>query len=145
MADVPFRVAEWLNSDSSTVNTFVGEACVQCLNTKEPTELIPVVARLKQFVESNDEIHKLFKQAFQELPLKTPYDKDPIGNPQIRDFNLFLRMLNVVLSSPPRFEKHNYVGLPSSAMLNWITYTPSDVVLFASVYSLTDMIVTNNV
>lgn len=129
-SDVPFRVAEWLDSDSATVNHWIETIYQECLHQSDSDPLLPVVERLRCFIESNERVLGLFKAAFAEIPLQPPFDKDAFGNTQIRDYRLYLKMLNRMVTMPQRYEKHDWVGVPLHSILLWVIHTPSGFKLF---------------
>jgi phosphatidylserine decarboxylase len=61
----------------------------------------------------------LFHQMFEQVPRKPPYNKDPTGKPQVRDYRLMLRLFNVIMTHAPEFNKTGLVGFPINAILDW--------------------------
>lgn len=50
----------------------------------EPEDFHPVVQEFQRTIEDNAEIYMGFHEMFRQVPDKPPYDKDPMGRPQVR-------------------------------------------------------------
>lgn len=55
------------------------------------------------FIESSSRAYMYFEQMFDEIPQMPPYDEDLHGNPQIRDYDRLLEVLNHILTTTPGF------------------------------------------
>jgi len=126
---VPYQVGKWLSSDQKILNRWVKDL-VQ--NTDAPHQpLLPVVQDLKNLIESDPELLMLFTQMFEQVPSNTPeYQKDPTGQPQIRDYQLMLRLINRVMNKAPEFNQSGLVGFPINAIINWPMATPAGTSVF---------------
>ena len=125
---VPFRVGEWLESDAVKVNNWIGNLMSEI--RPEDKTIHPTVENLKNYIEGNEEVLKLFQEMFDEVPFDPPYDKDPDGNPQIRSYLLFLEVMDRIISTPPRYESGEFVGAAIYEILNWCIGTPAACTLF---------------
>lgn len=96
---------------------------------KNPKGLIPVLQEFRDFIESNPRIRMLFTQMWDEIPSKKPYDKDPTGHKQIRDYGHMLAVLNHIFSRAPEWtdaaENVGMVGVPMCAVFDYPMATPS--------------------
>lgn len=94
-----------------------------------PKELVPVLKEFKDFIESNPRIRMLFNQMWDELPNKEPYNKDPTGHKQVRDYGHMLSVLNHIFTRAPEWtdaaEHVGMVGVPMCAIFDYPMATPS--------------------
>ncbi|KAK8116999.1 uncharacterized protein PG998_005280 [Apiospora kogelbergensis] len=92
-------------------------------------KLIPVLQEFKDFIEGNPRIYMYFSQMWEEVPHKHPYDKDPTGAAQIRDYEHMLDMLNHVFTKAPEWTDAAYgvgmVGVPMVGIFDYAMATPS--------------------
>lgn len=125
----PYQVGRWQPSDQKILNRWV-EDLVRETNTKA-LPLTPVVQDLKNLIESDPELLMLFTQMFEQVPSNTPeYQKDPTGQPQIRDYRLMLQLINQVMTRAPEFNQTALVGFPINAIINWPMATPAGTTVF---------------
>jgi phosphatidylserine decarboxylase len=68
-------------------------------------ELHPVIAEFQQLIETDPEIFMLFKQMFEQVPRRRPYDKDPTGKQQVRDYRHMLELLDTIMTHAPEFDQ----------------------------------------
>src|SRR5271157_501573 len=61
----------------------------------------------------------LFHQMFEQVPRKPPYNKDPTGKPQVRDYRHMLQLLNTIMTHAPEFNQSGLVGCPINAIFDW--------------------------
>lgn len=96
---------------------------------ENPKDLVPVLREFKDFIESNPRIRMLFTQMWDEVPTKAPYDKDPTGHKQVRDYGHMLAVLNHVFTRAPEWtdaaEHVGMVGVPMCAIFDYVMATPS--------------------
>ncbi|KAK8029549.1 hypothetical protein PG993_010840 [Apiospora rasikravindrae] len=92
-------------------------------------KLIPVLQEFKEMIEGNARIYMYFSQMWEEVPHKHPYDKDPTGQAQIRDYQHMLDMLNHVFTKAPEWTDAAYgvgmVGVPMVGIFDYAMATPS--------------------
>ena len=72
----------------------------------------------------------LFSQMFQQVPKKAPFNQDPTGKPQIRDYLQMLRLMNRIMTKAPEFNKTGLVGFPINAILDWPMGTQAGTAAF---------------
>ncbi|KAF4983426.1 hypothetical protein FZEAL_1155 [Fusarium zealandicum] len=101
---------------------------------ENPKELVPVLQEFKDFIEKTPRVYMYFMQMFDEIPQKHPYQNDPTGTPQIRDYEHMLQVLNCILSRAPEWtdaaESVGMVGVPMNAIFDYPMGTPSGYAAF---------------
>lgn len=95
---------------------------------ENPKELVPVLQEFKEFIETTPRIYMYFVQMFEEIPRKHPYENDPTGTPQLRDYEHMLQVLNHIFSTAPEWtdaaESVGMVGVPLCAIFDYPMGTP---------------------
>ena len=114
---IPYRVGHWLPSDQVVLDDWMRNLIAE--TTAENNSLLPVMEELKDLIESDPEIYMLFHQMFSQVPNKAPYNQDPTGKPQVRDYHHMLQLINQILTKAPEFNKSGLVGFPINAILDW--------------------------
>ncbi|MDP2721120.1 MAG: phosphatidylserine decarboxylase family protein [Bacteroidales bacterium] len=114
---VPYRVGEWLPTDHAVLNQWMKDLIAEAEADQSP--LLPVVDELKQLIESDPEVYMLFHQMFDQVPNKPPYNQDPTGKPEVRNYLHMLQLINQVMTKAPEFNKTGLVGFPINAILDW--------------------------
>lgn len=90
--------------------------------------LHPAVQDLADFIETDPRAWLLFQQMFEQVP---PTDtRDPAGEPQVRDWRTFMRLLDAVIRRAPAFNKTGIVGAPLNALLDRAMATPAGYAAF---------------
>jgi phosphatidylserine decarboxylase len=115
--DLPYRVGEWLPSDQVFLDNWL--ASIIHKTHTEDRALHPVIAGFQHLIESDPQIFMLFHQMFEQVPRKPPYNKDPTGKPQVRDYRHMLQLLNTILTHAPEFNRSGLVGCPINTILDW--------------------------
>ena len=92
--------------------------------------LHPVIEEFKNLIENDPEIYMLINQMFEQIPKKSPYNKNPIGKSQVRDYPHMLNLINAILTTAPEFNKTGLVGFPINAILDWAMGTQSGFAVF---------------
>jgi phosphatidylserine decarboxylase len=111
------RVGHWLPTDHAVMQSWLA-SLIEGVEQR-PQPLHPVIEDFKALIENDAEIYMLFHQMFSQVPRRPPYDKDPTGQPQVRDYHLMLRLFNAILTQAPKFNKSGLVGFPINAILDW--------------------------
>lgn len=92
-------------------------------------KLIPVLQEFKEFIEGNSRVYMYFCEMWEEIPRKPPYNKDPTGKSQIRDYKHMLAVLNHIFSQAPGWtdaaESVGMVGVPMCAVFDYAMGTPA--------------------
>ncbi len=111
------RRGKWLPADQRVLDAWLAELIDEV--AARPRPLHPAIAEFKAFIESDPEAYMLFHQMFEEVPKKPPYDKDPFGAPQVRDYRVMLNLFNAILTRAPQYNSSGVVGFPINAILDW--------------------------
>jgi phosphatidylserine decarboxylase len=72
----------------------------------------------------------LFNQMFEQVPKKPPYNKDPTGKPQVRDYRHMLQLLNTLMTHAPEFDQSCLVGCPINTIFDWSMGTAAGFAAF---------------
>ncbi|KAL8803037.1 MAG: hypothetical protein Q9182_003407 [Xanthomendoza sp. 2 TL-2023] len=89
--------------------------------------LSPAVRELQMVIEHDHLLNDLFIRMFQEVPTIPPFDVDPGGHQQMRDYISFLRYLDNVVVRSPQFSTTILFGFPINVVLAWPMATPSGI------------------
>lgn len=127
-APAPYRVGQWLPSDHAFLANWL-EAMVHKTHS-EPRSLHPVIADFQGLIESDPEIFMLFSQMFEQVPRRRPYNNDPTGKPQVRNYLHMLQLLNTILTHAPEFDQTGLVGCPINAIFDWSMGTAAGMAAF---------------
>jgi phosphatidylserine decarboxylase len=125
---IPYRVGKWLPSDHAFLRSWL-EAMIRKA-AEESRSLHPVVAELRDLIETDPEIFMLFSQMFEQVPRRPPYDKDPTGKPQVRDYPHMLQLLNAVMTHAPEYNHSGLVGCPINTIFDWPMGTAAGLAAF---------------
>ena len=126
--DVPYRVGEWLPSDQAFLDRWL-EAMIRKTHA-EVKALHPVIADFQYLIESDSGLFMLFNQMFEQVPSKPPYNKDPTGKPQVRDYRHMLQLLNALLTHAPEYDQTGLVGCPINTIFDWSMGTAAGFAAF---------------
>lgn len=124
----PYRVGEWLPSDHAFLSRWL-DSMIRKSQT-EPKALHPEIAEFQALIESDPEIFMLFNQMFEQVPKRPPYDKDPCGKPQVRDYRQMLGLLNTIMTHAPEFDSTGLVGCPINSIFDWSMGTAAGMAAF---------------
>jgi phosphatidylserine decarboxylase len=125
---MPYRVGAWLPSDHEFLSKWLG-SMIQKAHS-EPRALHPVIADLQALIETEPELFMLFSQMFEQVPRRPPYDKDPRGKRQVRDYRHMLQLLNTILTHAPEFDQTGLVGCPINTIFDWPMATAAGMAAF---------------
>ncbi|PPV08763.1 phosphatidylserine decarboxylase [Xanthomonas bromi] len=130
---IAHRVGRWLPSDQHVLETWlsalVREVDADTLKAA-PRPLHPVIDDFQALIEGDAQIYMLFHQMFEQVPHKPPYNQDRTGTPQVRDYQLMLKLFNAIMTRAPEFNQTGLVGFPINAILDWPMETGSGVSAF---------------
>lgn len=105
---IQHRVGGWLPRNHSVLETWLDKRVIQC--DAEPVPFLPVIRDFQQLIEGDAEIFMGFHQMFDQVPSKPPYNADPTGKPQVRDYDytphINLRHLVILTSLGSRLHVH---------------------------------------
>jgi phosphatidylserine decarboxylase len=123
-----YRVGAWLPTDHAFLVRWL-EAMIQKTGT-EPRALHPVIEEFQALIETDAAIFMLFNQMFEQVPRRPPYNKDPAGKPQVRDYRQMLQLLNFILTHAPEFDHTGLVGCPINSIFDWSMGTSAGMAAF---------------
>ncbi|KAG7293723.1 hypothetical protein NEMBOFW57_003780 [Staphylotrichum longicolle] len=132
-ADIPSkhrvnRPGNWLPADNRVHREWLGKT-IDHVDKHGEQELIPVLREFKELIEDNPRIYMYFTEMWDEIPSKPPYQNDPTGKSQIRDYQHMLQILNHVFGKAPEWTDAaasvGMVGVPMAAILDYAMGTPS--------------------
>jgi phosphatidylserine decarboxylase len=126
--DIPYRVGDWLPSDQAFLDRWL-EAMIRKTHAQVKA-LHPVIADFQDLIESDSELFMLFNQMFEQVPRKPPYNKDPTGQPQVRDYRHMLQLLNALLTHAPEYDQTGLVGCPINTIFDWSMGTAAGFAAF---------------
>ncbi|EAW14283.1 phosphatidylserine decarboxylase family protein [Aspergillus clavatus NRRL 1] len=105
--------------------------------TQPSHEQPPVHAVIREFqtvIESDAIVFMHACAMFQQVPSESPYNNDPLGRPQIRDYKQMLQLMNALLTAAPKWDNQvfqiGWTGFPINVVLNWPMSTPSGKAFF---------------
>lgn len=124
----PYRIGEWLPSDQDVLDEWLDLLIVRTQENPQP--LVSSLQEFKNLIESDPELYMLFNQMFEQIPNRPPYNLDPTGAPQVRDYNHMLQLLNQMMTEAPTFNKTGLVGFPINAILDWPMGTAAGTTAF---------------
>ncbi|WP_215776456.1 phosphatidylserine decarboxylase family protein [Paludibacterium sp. B53371] len=124
----PFRVGQWLPSDQALLTQWLSDLHEEARELKKP--LHPVLQSFQALIENDAEIYMLFHQMFEQVPHRPPYNRNPAGGPQVRNYQQMLQMINVILTRAPAFNTTGLVGFPINAILDWSMGTTAGFAAF---------------
>ncbi|KAH6623640.1 Phophatidylserine decarboxylase-domain-containing protein [Chaetomium tenue] len=122
------RPGAWLPADNRVHREWLGRT-IDHIDEHGEKELIPVLREFKQLIEENPRIYMYFTEMWDEIPNKAPYQNDPTGESQIRDYDHMLQVLNHVFGRAPEWTDAaasvGMVGVPMAAIFDYAMGTPS--------------------
>ncbi len=114
-----YNVAKWTLEDQKTYNAWFQKV----IDGNIDSPLHTVVKEFKDLIENDPKLFMLFTQMFDQVPSK--HTTDPLGMPQIKNYNQMLHVMNRVLTMAPEFSHSGFVGFPVNSILNWPMATPA--------------------
>jgi phosphatidylserine decarboxylase len=96
------RPGSWLPADNRVHREWLGRT-IDHIDEHGEKELIPVLREFKNLIEENPRIYMYFTEMWDEIPSKPPYQNDPTGASQIRDYHHMLQVLNHVFGDAPEW------------------------------------------
>ena len=124
----PFRVGEWLPSDQAVQDAWLDKLIAE--TDRKPKRLHPVVQEFQDMIESDADLYMFFTQMFNQVPRRPPYNLNPAGKPQVRNYRHALRLINAILTKAPRFNESGLVGFPINAIFDWSMATTGGYAAF---------------
>ncbi|PCH42429.1 phosphatidylserine decarboxylase protein [Wolfiporia cocos MD-104 SS10] len=133
-SDVPYRVGGWLPRDQRILERWLAKriAAVEERWRRADESLHPVIQEFQALIEGDPIIYMGFHEMFEQVPTKPPYNNDPTGKPQVRDYKLMLYLFDDILTLAPAYEDNALVGFPINAILDWPMGTPAGYSMFTN-------------
>ncbi|KAH9487442.1 L-tryptophan decarboxylase [Psilocybe cubensis] len=123
---VRHRVGGWLPTDQRVLEAWLEKKIKAVQHRRQDkVEWDPVIQEFQHLIENNAEIYMAFHEMFEQVPTKPPYNNDPTGKPQVRDYILMLDLFNLIIGEAPQYEDNDLVGFPINAILDWPMGTPA--------------------
>jgi len=128
------RVGGWLPRDHNVLEAWLAKQIAKVtLDPKHRAKRFSsVIQEFQNLIEQDPEIWMGFHQMFEQVPKKPPYNEDPTGKPQVRDYMTMLRLFNYILTTAPDYEADDLVGFPINAILDWPMGTPGGFTAFVN-------------
>ncbi|KAA8646930.1 hypothetical protein EYZ11_007572 [Aspergillus tanneri] len=131
------RIANWLPANHSILQSYLSKLKTEIEDIKATRGEIlhdDTIIAFRDLVQGDTVLRMLSRAMLTEVPNKEPYNKDPIGRKQIRDFDELLDFMQVTLSKAPTWTDDGYkiglVGFPLNAVLDWPMATQSGYAFF---------------
>ncbi|KAK4178570.1 Phophatidylserine decarboxylase-domain-containing protein [Triangularia setosa] len=126
------RMGGWLPTDHRIHQEWLSRTIDRAHKRSGPpeqTKLLPVLQEFKDLIENNPRLYMYFNQMWDEVPRRPPYNKDPTGKSQIRNYKHMLSVLNEVFGRAPEWTDAaahaGMVGVPMAAIFDYAMGTPS--------------------
>lgn len=114
-ANATFVAGRWMPSDQDTLDAWLHKMIGRA--DRDAGRLLPAVAELKRFIETDAKAYMFFTQMFDEVPRSKT--SSPTGRPQVRDYEHMLRLFNTIMTHAPEFNESGLVGFPFNAIIDW--------------------------
>lgn len=122
------RVGKWLPHDHQVIHNWLGDLIKHV--TEHPKPFHPVIEEFKDLIEGDPVIYMLFNRMLEQVPTKPPYNNDPTGKPQVRNYHLLLELFNETMTRAPEYNGSELVGFPFNAILDWPMGTKAGFAVF---------------
>ncbi len=122
------RVGEWLPQDHDVMRSWLADLIAEV--QAAPPPLHPAVEPLARLIDRDPTVYMLFHQMLTQVPHKPPYEKDPTGEPQVRDVGTLLRLFSAIMTRAPQYNDTGLVGFPINAILDWAMGTAAGSAAF---------------
>jgi phosphatidylserine decarboxylase len=123
-------IGHWMPADHNLRQEWLSDI-IDHADSSRPA-LQPVLQEFQELIETNTRVYQLIEGMFKDVPRK--YQSDPTGQPEIRGYHRFLRVLNHLLTTAPSWTEKSHrvglVGLPINALLDLPMGTPSGYAAF---------------
>lgn len=132
---VKARPGGWLPRDHAVVQRWIGKLRKHVDDAER--ELVEPIAELRRMVHEDRVLHAQAEAMFKEA---LAHEKEtPLGQPSVRSFEEFLRLLNGIMTTAPEayqdletHEASGLIGFPINALLDWPMATESGYVVFSN-------------
>src|SRR5580765_2070057 len=109
----PHRAGNWLPANHQVLADWLSALVDEV--SAQPQPLHPIIEDFKALIENDAEVYMLFHQMFEQVPRKPPYNKDPTGAPEVRNYHVMLQCFNAIMTRAPEYNRTGLVGFPINA------------------------------
>jgi len=124
----PFRAGKWLPSDHRILEDWIRVLVAEACAAERP--LHPLVQEFQNLIEGDSDLYMRANQMFSQVPRKSPYNRSPTGDPQVRDYRVMLKLISAIMTTAPPFNTTGLVGCPLNAILDWSMGTEGGATFF---------------
>ena len=132
MSIKPHKLGHWMPQDHGWTQKWLSNVIDHA--DKHDKDLKHELREFQELVEGDVKLKILASLMFTEVPEKKPYDRDPLLEPQVRDFHHMLKLINHLMDSAPQWsiiaDEVGLIGFPINAILDWPMYTSSGNAFF---------------
>ncbi|EXJ90260.1 phosphatidylserine decarboxylase [Capronia coronata CBS 617.96] len=116
------RLGGWLPADRQRLIKWT-RGLVKKVND-DPQPLNDALQQFKAFIEGDPTVRQLFTLMFEQVPAIPPYNQDPTGKPEIRNYDEMLAVFNLLMTQGPHWiynteGQKGLIGFPINAVLDW--------------------------
>ncbi|KAF9267730.1 phosphatidylserine decarboxylase-like protein [Marasmius fiardii PR-910] len=118
---VHHRVGGWLPKDHRVLQSWLDKKLAKAEEREKQRDFgwHPVIQEFQQLIENNADLYMDFHAMFEQVPTKPPYNNDPTGKPQVRNYMKMLSLFDLIIQEAPECENIHLVGFPINAILDW--------------------------
>ena len=132
MSIIAHKLGHWLPQDHHMTHQWL-DNLIKHVDDHEK-DLKHELQEFKEVIEGDITLKILAALMFTEVPEKAPYNRNPLSEPQVRDYHHMLKLLNHIMDSAPQWSKIaddvGLIGFPISAILDWPMCTSSGNAFF---------------
>jgi len=92
----PYTVGQWMPSDQEHIENWKTSLITETHNNPKP--LLPIIQKLKGFIEEDAQVFMLFSQMFNKIPKNNQFKDSPTENPQVKNYQHMLELLNALMT-----------------------------------------------
>ena len=133
MSVIAHKLGHWLPEDHQLTRKWL-DNLIKHVDSLGEQDLKHELREFQELIESDVTLKILAALMFTEVPEKWPYNRDPLMQPQVRDYHHMLQLLNHIMDSAPQWscfaDKVGLIGFPINAILDWPMCTSSGNALF---------------
>jgi phosphatidylserine decarboxylase len=121
---VKHRLGGWMPSNPEHWRKWLKKTVehVSKHHQKEFSQLHPSIQQFWTLIETNTEVRMLFSMMLEQVPIKPPYNKNPAGGQEFRDWKEMLTVFDYQLTQGPVWlyntsGQQGLIGFPFNAFL----------------------------
>ncbi len=89
------------------------------------------IKAFRELIESEPTVYMYFSEMFDQIPEKYKQENET-PKAIVKDYNMMLKLINLVISKAPEYNKTCLVGFPINAILDWAMGTPAGFSAFVN-------------